>query len=75
MSKGHSFFPVEKFALIRKSKYGQRFCSGLRHTSEAEIRKREGVQIEYRSLTSKPRPLGHKEMSPFKNPIDFLKIT
>ena len=28
-------FPIEKFALIRKSKYGQRFCSGLRHTSEA----------------------------------------
>ena len=26
-------------------------------------------------LTSKPRPLGHEEISPFKNPIDFLKIT
>ena len=30
-----AIFPVEKFALIRKSKYGQCFCSGLRHTSEA----------------------------------------
>ena len=26
-------------------------------------------------LTSKPRPLGHKQISPFKKPIDFLKIT
>ena len=25
----------------------------------------------YRSLTSKPRPLGQKDFSPFKNPIDF----
>ena len=30
--------------------------------------------IEYQSLTSKPSPLGYKDILPFKNHIDFLKI-
>ena len=30
------------------------------------------ICIEYPSLMSKLHPLGHNEISPFKNPIDFF---